>query len=306
MSWWLIPPFFVGAVLLTLPIDALLRRMFWRGQRAAKIDVLTTDHSDGTLIIYLPGIVANPNMIPSRIADTWAANGRVWGVQYLSPRFRPKEVVQFVVDEIVKETRRNSTRKIVFIGSSMGGLLAYDIQQRLYILSSIAPMPLSMVVVDAPTSRHDLQAPFNVLSLAVKVLPFGPLWNNLSWLLMKFFFVPPKEGEIDADVSRGTLDWHVKAARSFPVSFWRDQSMYILNHGVPAPGSIHDALIYIRSSKDDDTVRREAAEKWQNALSSKSSRSFMLDAEGAKHAAYAQNPSAYVKVFPIAFQLLGP
>lgn len=300
----------VGVVLavtfVSLLLDALLRvDMGVRAMDACRIKHLRSSENDEVVIVFLPGLLASSTMLSSRILDVWSRYGQVWGVDYSPPRFMPEHIAGLVADELARHCAAEpNTQRIVLIGSSLGGLLVYDIQQQLA-GSRFVKAEVGVVVVDAPTGREDFQSPLNWTSQVVRVLPFGPIWNHLSSWAMEQLFIPPKEGEINVNVDRDWLAEQVAGARSFPLSFWRDQVMFILKHGAPKPESIDVSLIYIRSTEDDDTVRYEASEAWRRAMSSKSPRSFMLDAEGAKHAAYAQNPSAYEKVFPRAFGLLG-
>ena len=297
----------VGVFLGSLIGDWVARKIKWIDEPSVEIVTLSESSNTETLIVYLPGILANATMIPERMTTSWSRYGVVLGVNYLSPRFRPEKIVDAVARRLLLQFSGDLRLKnVVLIGSSMGGMLAYDIHQKLKDEERMRGVQVSLMPVDAPTGRKDLHRLLANTSWVVRILPFGPLWNHLSRPIMRrFLVIPPKKGEIDADVDLDWLDQQVEGARGFPLSFWRDEVMYILSHGALKADSIDASLIYIRSTKDDDTVRPEAADKWRQAMSSKSSRSFMLDAEGAKHAAYAQNPRAYEEVFPVAFRLLG-
>lgn len=304
MSLWLILAALFGALLFTLPLDAILRRSVWEKEQFAEMQVLAPDGASTTMVVYLPGILASSTMMPERLIKVFAEFGEVWGVNYLSPRFRSERIVNVVTRWLVaccqKDRRIN---RIIFVGSSMGGLLAYDIHKGLAANPLMKNVRFGLMPIDAPTGAEDLQSPLDRLAPLVRWLPFGPIWNNLSGPFMKLLFIPPKEGEIDPDVDRDWLAQQVEGARSFPLSFWRDQIMYILNHGAPEPDSIGSRLVYIRSTEDNDTVRPEAVLKWFEASDSWRKRSQCL-AEDAKHAAYAQNPGAYEKVLPEAFWFL--
>lgn len=295
----------LAVAVVSLLLDWLLRvDIASPAMDACTIKHLRTSERDDVIIVFLPGLLAASSVMSDRILDVWARFGKVWGVDYTTPRFRPERIASLVKDQLLRACAGESgIERVVLIGSSMGALLAYDIQQSLA-KSPVVKIDIDLVVVDAPTGRSDFQCPLDLTAPLVRVLPFGPLWNHLSKPIMKLLFIPPKEGEIDADVDPEWLDQQVEGARSFPLSFWRDQVMYILRHGTPKAGSIDSSLIYIRSTEDDDTVRPEAADKWRLAVGPKPPRSFMLDAEGAKHAAFAQNPHAYEEVFPVAFELL--
>lgn len=296
----------ISAIVLFLIVDAVLRRWFWRNDLAVDMEVLAPNGLSTTFVVYLPGILASSTMMPERLVKAWAEFGEVWGVNYLSPRFRPKRIISVVSRWIIACCEKDSRiEHVILVGSSMGGLLAYDINKKLSKSPLMKNVEIGLMPIDAPTGSKDLQPPFDFLSPFVRIIPFGPLSNHLRKPIMKRLVIPPKEGEIDYDIDLEWLEQQVEGARSFLPSFWYDQTMYIVRHGALAANSIDCPVVYIRSTEDDDTVKPEAANSWQQAVSSTSPRSFMLDAEGAKHAAYAQNPRAYEEVFPVAFRLLG-
>lgn len=294
----------LAVVIVPLLIDWVLRAdMAKPGMQVCEFKQLASS-TTGTIIVFLPGLLAPATNLPDRLLKVCARYGEVWGVDYTPPRFQAHRIVDDTTDWIIRNSVRGAgVERVILVGSSLGGLLAYDVQQKLA-ESPVFELDLDVVVIDAPTGRDDFQRLLYHTAPLVRVLPFGPLWNHLSKPMLKLLFIPPKEGEIDKDVDLDWLAEQVAFARSYPLSFWRDQVMYILRHGTLKAGSIDSSLIYIRSTEDDDTVRPEAADKWRRAVSSKSQRSFMLDAEGAKHAAFAQNPHAYEEVFPVAFDLL--
>ncbi len=318
MQWWLIVVIVICAiaavVIALLFLDKYLRRE--KIQEAVKMVPLKTTLKPrtyrNTLIVYLPGILANADMISPRVLKTWAEHGEVWGANYIPPRFLPDRIVYEVSNWISERLEKDdSAQRLILIGSSMGGLLAYGIHQRVadHLLMKNTVF-CDVMVIDAPTGREDLQRPLNLSAPVVRILPFGPIWNHLSGLIMKFLFIPPKEGEIDSDVDPVWLAEQVEGARSFPLSFWRDQIMYILNHGVPTPGSVswYSRMVYVRSTEDTDTVRPSAVRVWSDVFQpGRSSFAWQFkcfEARGAKHAAYAQNPSSYEEVFPKVFKAL--
>ncbi len=296
----------LAVTVVSLLLDWLLRAdIAVPAMDACTINQLRSSEKDDVIIIFLPGILAASSAMSDRILDVWARFGQVWGVDYTPPRFRPEHIVSLVRDQLLRACLGEAdVKRVVLIGSSMGSLLAYDIRQSLE-KSSMFNVDVDLVVVDAPTGRKDFQPLLYWTSWFVHILPFGPLWNHLSKPIMKKLVIPPKEGEIDADVDRDWLDQQVAGARSFPLSFWRDQVMFILNHGAPAPDSVDEPLVYIRSTKDDDTVRPEAEEKWHAAYIGPANFWHPQKAEGAKHAAFAQNPRAYEEVFSYTLWWLG-
>lgn len=319
MTWWLILVIALfSTFLLLIPAslfaDKNLRHELGDPQKA--VEMVELDVPPGpwtrysTLIVYLPGILADADMISPRVLKAWAKRGEVWGANYIPPRFRPDLIVEEIADWVLSRCQMDgSVHNVVFIGSSMGGLLADDVLKSMqlhahkYKVVRHGVVSPHLMLVDAPTGRKDLQGLLSFFVLAVKILPFGPLWNHVSWLLMRFFLVPgPKEKETDKDVNPDWLADQVAAARSFPLSFWRDQIMYIIGHGAPEPGSINCPIIYIGSTDDREVVRPDASRAWFRA--GRPGFFGRLYAKGAKHAAYSQNPSAYEKVFADAFDYL--
>ncbi len=313
MQWWLIAVIslcvLLVAIVISFVLDAYRRHKFEMKHPAitmVPLDVSPDNWArNNTLIVYLPGILASADMIPPRILSVWAKYGEVWGVNYALPRFLPILSAYEVASAIKKLfDKDDAMQNVVLIGSSMGALLANDVLQILSRKEGFNADDVKLVLIDAPTERQDLHRPLDLTAPLVRWLPFGPIWSHLSRPIMKLLFIPPKEGEIDADVDRDWLAQQVDGARSFPLSFWRDQIMYILDHGALEPDSIGSRLVYIRSSEDNDTVRPEAVLKWINASDDSMKRTQCL-AEGAKHAAFAQNPAAYEEAFPEAFEFLG-
>lgn len=312
---WLIPAIIgvilaalVVALIVSLVFDAIKRHDLDKGQKAAKMVPLYSPigpTQNNTLIVYLPGILASADMLSARIKFVLAEYGDVWGVNYTSPRFRPERVTKEAASWILKRCKEDgSVYNLVFVGSSMGGLLSLDVMRLLKSHSSMQRINTRLMLVDAPTGRSDLQWPFNLTAPLVRLFPAGPLWNRLSGPIMKLLFIPPKEGEIDPDVNPRWLASQVDGARSFPLSFWRDEIMYIIARGALKADSIDCPIVYIRSTEDTDTVRSSASGKWFVAASSRFPVA-IFSATGAKHAAYAQNPSKYEEVFPKAFKSLG-
>lgn len=306
MQWWLIVVIvicaIVAAVIALLFLDKYLRRE--KIQEAVKVVPLKTTLEQrtyrNTLIVYLPGILANADMISPRVLKSWSEHGEVWGANYGLPRFLPDRIAYEVSEWVLRQCEQDgSIRNVVFIGSSMGGLLANDVLRILQLHTHMFRVKTYLMAVDAPTEAKDLQWPFDLAAPALAYFPFGPFWSSI----FKPVVIPPKKSETDSDVDPDWLAQQVAAARSFSLSFYRDQVMYIVDHGTPKAGSITCPVVCIRSTKDDDTVRYSAARKWQDAATN--GQWFEFRAKGAKHAAFAQNPAAYEEVFPRAFKALG-
>lgn len=242
----------------------------------------------------MPGILAGGRSSSQGLSDSWRQHGDVLFVEYEGKRFRAEQVIDKVVGFL--DTRRGANyQHIVFIGSSMGGLLAYDVVQR---LDAETRAKAALVAIDAPTSARDFQSPLDKTSQLMRVLPFGPIWNLLSRPVMGLMTVPPKEENIEPGVNRAELARRVEEMRGYPLSFWRDQVMYIITHGKLANGSLRDIrrLVYVRSRRDIDTVRQQAYNVWSRA----SGDAVYIEAD-TTHVGFAERPrawrAAFVKVF---------
>jgi pimeloyl-ACP methyl ester carboxylesterase len=230
------------------------------------------------------------------LSDIWQDNGDVLYVEYGGTRFRANEVVRKVVGFI----NSHSYGRIVLIGASMGGLLANDIVQR---LDRAMQNKVELVVLDAPTSARDFQPPLDKFSPLVRVLPFGPIWNIMSRLAMKFIVRPPKEQNIEKGVDRIELARRVAQARSYPLSFWRDQIKYMVTHPKLRPGSLVHVkqVVYVRSERDTDTVRPTAFNAWQGARGTRPVVRIEVD---STHVGFAERPQTWRRAFRKIFAKL--
>jgi len=151
----------------------------------------------------------------------------------------------------------------------MGGLLAYDIIQKLA-LGNIASIDL--IVLDAPTSNNDFQGYRRLIAPLLLVLLFGPIWNRFNLI---------------ARVS--------DHSKEFKLSFWRDQLTYIMSHGAPKSDSLKglvNRLVYIRSTRDHDIVNKEASLIWLATMSN----SMIMEVDST-HVGFAECPETWRSAF---------
>jgi hypothetical protein len=227
-----------------------------------------TEYSSGddvdSLIVYLPGTTAGARESSESLLRTWLQYGDVLLVEYGDGRFFGDEVVAKTIDAIrVAESGRHYDR-LIFVGSSMGGLLSIDAVD-----NYTGDLPVSLVVVDAPTSSEDLVGLFGAAP-ALRALPFGPIWNG-----------------VDVD---GT---------PYDTSFWRDQITYVVEHGVPERDSLDgkiENLIFLRCTRDNQFVRASAADRWVSAFSG----AVVVDVDSG-HVDYHGEPELWNRVFNDAF-----
>lgn len=254
LAWlWVFLAIIVGIVLL----DVVLR-LFLDG--STDVEVVEGNRHD-VLIVYLPGILARGDTSSQELIDTWQRYGDVMLVSYKGNRFKSNRIAEDVALAITSQG--NIYEKIVFIGSSMGGKLA----QNVYIRMNLLDRPKCMLIaIDAPTCRADFQPPLDKISLGAWVWWAGPISNLFSKLYFNTTFVEPKEENIEDGVDRERLAAVVKEAKSFPLSWSMDQNRFIMRDNVSHIDSLKAlSVVYVRSTRDHDTVRPEAFNHWSTA-----------------------------------------
>lgn len=276
-------------------LDSLLRGRL-RSEVSLDREPASTRSAQRTLIVYLPGILAGARRSSQDINDIWLEEGDMLHVEYRGKRFRAKRVVSAVAGYIITNGRRYE--RIVFIGSSMGSLLAYDIVQR---LNRGTRAKVAFVAIDAPTSARDFQSPLDKTSHFMRILPFGPIWNLLSRPVMKLLMVPPKDENVEPGVNRTDLDRRFQQMWDYPLSFYRDQILYMISHKKLVSGSLDGIkrFVYVRSKRDTDTVRQEAIHSWYRARQ----RITYIEADST-HVGFAERPQTWRKTFRQVFKAL--
>jgi hypothetical protein len=221
-------------------MDAGLR---WRLDSIVSVDIKPEQNvlrTHSTLIVYLPGMIASVSQHEA-LLPTLREHGDVLCISYEGGRFSAPEVVNKLIGDIygyiVIKQSYDPYRKIIFVGSSMGGLLAYDTIRQL----SQSPIwvsipPIELVLLDSPSTGHSLK--HSLAASVLGVLPFGPIFNRL----LRF-----------------------ETLRKYSISFWRDQLAYMLRHDDIEGGSLNDLvklLTYIQCVCDNRVVRPSAFYKW--------------------------------------------
>ena len=236
------------------PLDALGRLLVLKDKTRLDFSQSYYTSNSRVLFVYYPGILADGVTSSAKISPVWQEHGDVLHVSYSGGRFSPKRVVKTVAGWI--NDHQGDYDTVVFIGSSMGGLLSYDTVP--LIENKIAD--IRFILADAPTKRSDFQAPLDKISLATWGWWAGPI-NNLTVgkLYFKATFRGPAEKNIEPGVDRDELARRVEEAKSFPISINNDWIRYIIGHDTLTPASLQGyEAVYIRSTRDDDTVRPEA------------------------------------------------
>ncbi|MBC7943464.1 alpha/beta fold hydrolase [Candidatus Saccharibacteria bacterium] len=280
-------------IVLSFVVDAALRL---RMDTDVSVSTERGSADNGTLIVYLPGILAGGRASSVGFIDIWRRNSDlVLLVEYGDERFDGEFCAKVVADAIQRQNAVTPFRRIVFIGSSMGGLLAYDVIRQLDVNTGSLEdtVSIELIALDAPTSRTDFQPPNHLVAPVLRVLPFGPIWNRLN--LIEKMFVPPKEENIEVGVDRAELARRVDEGKNYRISFWRDELVYIMTHGAPKYNALEgrvDRLVYVRSTRDNDTVRPEAYNAWA-ATTSVATR---MEVDST-HVGFAERPKTWRQAF---------
>lgn len=304
-----IPLWFVFVVLLSVGPP-----LYLRFTAKADVDFRYVPGSGRTLFVHMPGLMGDGLTQILNIMDTFTDHGDVLTVHYdgrfgkSATKFDWCEAVSLTAREIVAASLQRRYDAFVFIGTSMGGKLAFITAQYLRAVG----IHTKAILVDAPLGRRDFQFPLNIASPALKFLPYIPVLNwfyvipLLERLVIKGMFVkPPKEDQIEPSLTaheRACLDATVVEARKTKMPFHRDEVLAILHplEDETSPWGLKD-VVYVRSKDDNDTVRDEAYDSWMDLIGGQFYRRRLPNAE---HCSYGQKPSRYRRVFPLALELL--
>ncbi len=278
------------------PIDALGRALLLRDK--TRLDLVKSAKEDSrVLFIYYPGILADGVKSSLKVSPVWAQRGDVLQVSYDGTKFSPTKVVKTVAEWVTLHKADYDT--VVFIGSSMGGLLSYDTVP--LVVKQVRD--IRFILVDAPTKRSDFQKPLSLISLGTWAWWAGPI-NNL--LIAKPYFAAtfrgPAEENIEAGVDPEELALRVKEAQRFPISTHNDWIRYMIGHDRLERNSlVSSPAVYIRSTRDTDTVRPEAQDTWELAFGI-GLKSMRVD---STHVGYNELPLTWQRAFPEAMQMIG-
>ena len=279
---------FVVLVLIGTACFDAAGRLLLKGETRFQLVKSTTSDSS-VLFVYLPGILADGVTSSTGLVPIWSKYGDVLLVSYDGKRFEGDQIRHDVADMVTSGVNSKGYKTIVFIGSSMGGLLSYDTALELESRSA-DPIDLRFIFVDAPTGRKDLQSPLDKISLGSFAWWAGPISNPLSSLYFKLTFVRPKEKNIEEGLDRDALDQYVRSQMGYPLSWAMDQTRYIIRHdNVKADSLLGRRVVYIRSLRDTDTVREGAYDTWNSAADEQAE---YIEVDST-HAGYAERPTTW-------------
>jgi dienelactone hydrolase len=284
----------IWIIVAVIMADALLRLTVLKDD--TRFDFVKSDKSGSrTLLVYLPGILADGKQSSLLMVDTWKQYGDVLLVSYDGKRFKPDNITRDI-DRWVA-IRGDRYREVVFIGSSLGGLLAYDTAPKL----EEDGLRVKYALVAAPTGYGDLKG-------AGRLSPFmylwwgGPISNATTGkLFLKGLFQEPKDDNIEPEVDRDELKQRVEEAKASPFSVYGDQIRYVLGHGKPASSTLTGVEgVYIRCGRDE-LVADKAYDSWKSAFGG----SLPLIESDTTHVGYNEMPTTFAGDFERALESLG-
>ncbi len=306
--------------MVTWYIVAVVAVILWLGPAYlaawAKASVSFTFKTTGkrTLFVHLAGLNGDGMTQIANIISTFLTRGSLLAVHYEGDlgknagQFDPQLVIDKTTKEVVSYARSGGFESIVFIGTSMGAKLAYQIAWRLKEDHDIGS---KASIIDPPLKRGDFQPPLDIFAPVMRALLYIPLFNlllfpPLSHIFMKVLVKPPKKDNIESTLTlqeRRALDKSIVQAKRTKPTFYRGQVATIMRR-MPPQGSPwgQGDVVYLRSSNDKDTVRPSAYDGWSRLLGFEPH--FIL-VHGAKHCAYGENPTPYRRYLPDAFDFLG-
>lgn len=258
--------------------------------------VRADDMSNGnTLFVYFPGILADGVTSSQELVPTWRRHGDVLLVSYEGRRFKGDKIVADTAREVYHLVADNYYENVVFLGSSMGGLLSYDTIQALEATDLKREPKFKLVLMDAPTKRSELQSPLDKIALGSWLWWAGPISNLISKPYFALTFVGPNEENIEPEVDRSKLDAAVAESKSFKLSWAMDQNRFIIGHSPVERDALKDVdVVYVRSTRDNDTVRPEAFDTWALAAGRRNITRIEVD---STHVGFNERPDVWRKAF---------
>lgn len=295
MPWWLwilaSLILYAGLVLLDRALSRFESNIEFGEHRGA---------ATGTLSIYLPGLVAHGDDSSRTVLQTWLKYGDVLTVSYTGERFNAADVIKNVVMRLRVDVGHD---QFVFIGSSMGGLLAVDIIDQLRKDGNTATVAASSIIfVDSPSGSRDMLSGGNIGAPVLRFLPIGRAFN---WLHLPM--VPPKDKNIEDLLDRDTIKAQaIKDMKKFPTSVWRDQLAYMAAHPALRASNFSGLgqLIYLMCDRvvdgvqQNETVKQpQAAETWRNFV-----RGLLVIGINSPHCGYLERPRTWNQHFEKVLQ----
>lgn len=282
----------IAIIILSLFIDYFLRK-----QMLSEVSVnVESVKANGVWTVFLPGVLASAKSNSADgLSDVWKDYGGVMMVEYGKKKFDPKRIVYETYSSIINAYILGQPFKTVnIVGCSMGGKLSCEVLSRILhnhpkFYTKVAKF--NLILIDAPIDGDDL---INPMSVTLTKIPFGPIWDKLG--LLRFMLGMPKRENMEEGVDLKHMKKRVDEARSYRMSFFRDEVDYIVNHPLSSEidklRSALNKVVYIKSLRDNDNVRSEAIIKWRRLFPD-----MTVEEIDSPHAGFGEMPIAWAAQF---------
>ena len=209
-------------------------------------------HPSARAIVFLDGVQSSGVTPGSTLSAFMQGYGDVVRVQYPeSIGFNGKKAARQILEFI------QHYRQVVFVGVSLGGLLAYDI----IALAKRRGLKIDfrLGLISAPTGLTDLKDPN---AKWARFIPGFPLPRIVSRKLLFKGPFPDFDPSID-EAEKEELDWHENNSREYPFGPWIRQVAFIARH----PALDEEVLdrvvtVYVRTQSDPYVRVRRAHINW--------------------------------------------
>ncbi len=270
MRWW---QWTACAVLLFVVLSLLdgLTRSSLQGD--VEVTELESTQDTDTLIVYVPGLLADGEWSARRLVDSWRRRGDVWLVNPTGNRFN----VALLVDKLEQMLVTDTHRRVWFIGSSLGAFNVLDVLEQLPD-EKFESMDITLFPVCSPSGGvRDIQQPLKAVSVMASVFRFGR-FTNATW---GNFFTKSITGD---------------QPRTFPMTYYIDQVNYVRSQPDPDQELLATINVINLQAMHDEIVEQSAVEAW----TTDDSKHVRVD---SKHVAYDADPEKWNRGFDEAFAL---
>jgi pimeloyl-ACP methyl ester carboxylesterase len=264
-------PLLVLVFLALCLVDASFRPLLHGDVKVAQ---LNAKRSQDTLIVYLPGLVADGEWSVREMTDTWLHHGDVWLVNPTGNRFEYALLVRRIARMLVADDHEH----VILIGSSLGAFNALDILERLPD-RKFEDTIFGLAAVCTPSGGvGDIKQPLKATSGVASVFRFGPV-TNATW------------GKLFTRTITG------KQPRSFAMTYYVDQVNYVRSRPAPDQKLLAKInLVYLQAA-NDEIVEQSAVDAWTTDDE-------QIVHVKARHVSYDVDTEEWKKVFDEALGLL--
>jgi hypothetical protein len=222
------------------------------------------DINNRNLVVVLPGTITKGKTLVAQAQEMLKEFGDLLIVETGTERFKESTIIEQVLHAIsMKMYDETHYKKVTIIGASIGGKVAYKIQQRVQGYPYANLPEVRVVYVDALPNASFLKV------WAAKIpgyLPFGPIFNLFSRPAIKGPYIMPEWDKLGEGHDRRLIEANLEAIFNMKLSVLSDQLRYLVKARMPrANESKHLKGAYIMSGRDDAIKQPEALQAFQDA-----------------------------------------